>query len=71
MRTAEIGALSCPRGRPEGEATTGFRCNGAGRPRTTREREYLRGQAPVIIAAWHRLRRESAPGAAPCSTVPS
>ncbi len=33
--------------------------------------EYLRGQAPVIIAARHRLRRESAPGAAPCSTVPS
>ena len=33
--------------------------------------EYLRRQAPVIIAARHRLRRESAPGAAPCSTVPS
>ena len=33
--------------------------------------EYLRGQAPVIIAARHRLRRESAPGTAPCSTVPS
>lgn len=33
--------------------------------------EYLRGQAPVIIAARHRLRCESAPGTAPCSTVPS
>lgn len=37
MGTAEIGALSCPRGRPEGEATTGFRCNGAGRPQAMRE----------------------------------
>jgi len=35
------------------------------------EDEYLHGQAPVIIAARHRLRRESAPGTAPCSTVPS
>jgi len=73
MKAARVDSLAIAAGGLQAKGRVSFKTGvfRAIEPPKAARRALWVGQAPVIIAARHRLCRESAPGAAPCSTVPS